>query len=219
MIQRFPDIDWFCDNCGAYLNGQKGFDDRKYIWKCKKCGFKNSISEANIRYEDPFLFNVLGFLLGYFRSLSLLSLLILATCNILEIGMPVFIQKYNLLYVSLGTYPILMLLSLYFERSIAKYGIHKPLMIWVITTIPINIFNDILRPFQEALSFPFAWIKVLRLKRKDILYKKYIRKKSIYGISYILLLVVLIYICIKAGLTYEILIDCITKVINLINNI
>ena len=48
MSERFPNIDWWCDHCGAYLNSQKGFDDHHYIWKCTKCGFKNSISSANI---------------------------------------------------------------------------------------------------------------------------------------------------------------------------
>lgn len=26
MTERFPDIDWWCDGCGAYLNDQDGFD-------------------------------------------------------------------------------------------------------------------------------------------------------------------------------------------------
>lgn len=48
MSERFPDVDWYCDRCRAYLNGQLGFDDHKYIWRCKECGYKNSISAANI---------------------------------------------------------------------------------------------------------------------------------------------------------------------------
>ncbi|KSU09355.1 Sec23/Sec24 zinc finger-containing protein [Lactococcus lactis] len=46
--ERFPDIDWWCDYCGAYLNEQIGFDDHKYTWKCTECGFKSSISKDNI---------------------------------------------------------------------------------------------------------------------------------------------------------------------------
>lgn len=50
---RFPDIDWYCDNCNDYLNNQVGFDDHKYIWKCTSCGYKNSISKDNIfEFED-----------------------------------------------------------------------------------------------------------------------------------------------------------------------
>ena len=49
--ERFPDIDWYCDRCGAQLNYQDGFDDHHYVWKCTECGHKNSISKDNI-YED-----------------------------------------------------------------------------------------------------------------------------------------------------------------------
>lgn len=49
--ERFPNIDWWCDRCGAYLNYQEGFDDHKYIWKCTECGHKNSISSDNV-YES-----------------------------------------------------------------------------------------------------------------------------------------------------------------------
>lgn len=52
MSERFPDIDWYCDKCGAYLNYQDGFDDNKYLWKCTECGFKSSISKDNILLED-----------------------------------------------------------------------------------------------------------------------------------------------------------------------
>lgn len=48
FAMRFPDVDWWCDRCGANLNSQSGFDDHKYIWKCTECGFKNSISRDNI---------------------------------------------------------------------------------------------------------------------------------------------------------------------------
>lgn len=44
MGDRFPDIDWWCERCKAYLNSQIGFDDHKYIWECTECGHKNSIS-------------------------------------------------------------------------------------------------------------------------------------------------------------------------------
>ncbi len=51
MSDRFPDIDWWCDRCSAYLNAQDGFDDHHYVWKCTECGHKNSISVDNI-YES-----------------------------------------------------------------------------------------------------------------------------------------------------------------------
>lgn len=54
MGERFAGIDWWCDRCGAYLNGQSGFNDHKYTWKCTECGFKSSISRDNIyaSHED-----------------------------------------------------------------------------------------------------------------------------------------------------------------------
>ncbi|WP_107994638.1 Sec23/Sec24 zinc finger-containing protein [Trichococcus paludicola] len=52
MIERFPDVDWYCDKCGSSLNNQDGFNDHKYLWKCTECGFKSSISKDNIRCED-----------------------------------------------------------------------------------------------------------------------------------------------------------------------
>ena len=52
MSGRFPDIDWFCDRCGAYLNDQPGFNDSNYTHKCTECGYKNSISRDNIFESD-----------------------------------------------------------------------------------------------------------------------------------------------------------------------
>ena len=38
MSERFPGIDWYCD-------------DHHYVWKCTECGHKNSISADDI-YES-----------------------------------------------------------------------------------------------------------------------------------------------------------------------
>lgn len=51
ISERFPNIDWWCDRCNAYINDQSGFDDHKYVWQCTQCGHKNSISGSNI-YES-----------------------------------------------------------------------------------------------------------------------------------------------------------------------
>lgn len=55
MSKRFPDVDWWCDRCGAYLNSQIGFDDHKYTWKCTECEHKNSISRDNIDVVAEFV--------------------------------------------------------------------------------------------------------------------------------------------------------------------
>lgn len=55
MGDRFPYVEWYCDRCGSHLNDQIGFDDHHYIWKCKECGYKNSISHDDIfESEDEF---------------------------------------------------------------------------------------------------------------------------------------------------------------------
>ncbi|MFD1484796.1 hypothetical protein ACFQ5J_06090 [Lacticaseibacillus baoqingensis] len=51
--EKFPDIDWWCDNCRAYLNDQPGFMDSKGSWKCAECGYTSSITEADIVYDSP----------------------------------------------------------------------------------------------------------------------------------------------------------------------
>lgn len=48
---RFPDIAWYCDHCGDYLNLQDGFDDRLKAWQCRKCGCINSLSWDEV-YES-----------------------------------------------------------------------------------------------------------------------------------------------------------------------
>ena len=41
-------IDWFCDNCDAYLNSQTGFDPYDDEWTCTKCGYENDITKDNV---------------------------------------------------------------------------------------------------------------------------------------------------------------------------
>ena len=43
---------YFCTNCGAILNEQKGFDPAREIWKCTKCGtILNGDSLDGIRFK------------------------------------------------------------------------------------------------------------------------------------------------------------------------
>ena len=46
--RKYPGIDWYCDECNAYLNVQKRFNDYKKCWKCSECGYKNIITKDNI---------------------------------------------------------------------------------------------------------------------------------------------------------------------------
>ena len=51
--EKFPDIDWWCDDCNASLNQQPGFNDRAGTWKCTECSCVNEISsDAIIDFDD-----------------------------------------------------------------------------------------------------------------------------------------------------------------------
>lgn len=51
LDHRFPGIEWYCDQCGAHLNEQEGFDDQRHIWNCTACGYPNRI-EMDAIYEN-----------------------------------------------------------------------------------------------------------------------------------------------------------------------
>lgn len=44
--------DWYCDECDAYMNSQRGFTTSSGEWTCSECGFVNDVSEDNIIYDD-----------------------------------------------------------------------------------------------------------------------------------------------------------------------
>ncbi|MBP3808687.1 MAG: hypothetical protein ILA13_09925 [Eubacterium sp.] len=39
---------WFCDDCEAYLNIQKGFNEKTGKWRCTECGYVSDVTEDNI---------------------------------------------------------------------------------------------------------------------------------------------------------------------------
>lgn len=39
---------WFCDQCGEFLNAQKGFLKDASTWACTNCGFENDMSAENL---------------------------------------------------------------------------------------------------------------------------------------------------------------------------
>ena len=51
MSEKYPNIDWYCDECDAYLNEQSGFDDHCGTWVCTECGHENEISESQIIWQ------------------------------------------------------------------------------------------------------------------------------------------------------------------------
>ncbi len=51
LDRKYPGIEFYCDQCGAHLNEQDGFDDHMTPWECTACGYENEISEYVI-YES-----------------------------------------------------------------------------------------------------------------------------------------------------------------------
>ena len=52
LEERFPDVEWYCDECGAHLNEQEGFDDHLPAWKCRVCGYENKLDISEIYEND-----------------------------------------------------------------------------------------------------------------------------------------------------------------------
>lgn len=53
LFSRY-DCDWYCDECGAYLNSQLGFTADDDEWVCTECGMLNDVTEDNIIGNDDF---------------------------------------------------------------------------------------------------------------------------------------------------------------------
>lgn len=145
---RFPGIDWYCDHCGALLNSQKNFDDHKYVWKCKECGYKNSISWDNIRVGDSKTTKFLLLLLG------LISYVGLWTAIMLGIGMFALnadrSRYLSPFLVSLGVYIVVFILTLFVE-----FGLRHT------TLTAKNLRIVIFRNLKEDLTAPLFAVKEL----------------------------------------------------------
>lgn len=160
---RFPEIDWYCDHCGALLNNQKHFDDHKYTWKCTECGYKNSISWDNIQGEDPVAVKLLLYLIGFLSYLGLWTGIMLA------VAMFVFHadrnQYFMLFLASVGLYVLAFAFGLFVEFAIRHTTLSKKNLIYVIFR---NLKEDIIAPFmaiKEMVSTLFSSIRK-RLSKK-----------------------------------------------------
>lgn len=49
---RFPDVDWWCDECIASLNDQPGFTDENDEWTCTECGHVTRITSNNLMSDE-----------------------------------------------------------------------------------------------------------------------------------------------------------------------
>ena len=55
MIKDKFNIDWYCDNCNAYMNNQAGFNRIGGWWTCTECGTHNDVSLGNTIWDEESL--------------------------------------------------------------------------------------------------------------------------------------------------------------------
>ena len=139
---RFPDVDWYCDHCGAYLNNQPGFDDHKYVWKCSRCGGKNSISRDNIRQTNYAAINGTLNVLDLLRTICMhcgLMALITLLFGTKIADLPKYLAYPVIAYPVLLVIMLLVIVAGHF-RDVGFLG-----------TFFDAIIGDIIRPYREPL--------------------------------------------------------------------
>lgn len=191
---RFPGIEWYCDNCNALLSTQKGFDDHKYTWKCRECGYKNSISWDNVGASDSkptqLLLHFLGFLsyVGFWTAVML--------------GVSIFaLHADKKLYlfpflIFLGIYLISFIVAVVVEFSLRKTKLTLRNFLFVIFR---NLGEDLVMPLfmvKELLSNLFSCItRRLPVKKKYIWHSNVMT--VIFAVMYVLIFALEIIIFLK----------------------
>ena len=145
---RFPGIVWWCDNCGACLSDQKGFDDHKYTWKCRECGFKNSISWDNICSGDSAATKLLLHILGFMSYVGLWTSIML--------GVSMIAFKAD---TKVYLFPFLICLGMYLVSFVATILVDFGLRHVPFSTK--NLVGIILRNLREDLLSPIMFVKEL----------------------------------------------------------
>jgi len=153
---RFPNIDWYCDNCNALLNNQKGFDDHKYIWKCTGCGYKNSISWSNIIYDDPPIVKFLLYVLGFISYISFWTSVMLGVAMFcFQAEKKVFLVPF---YIFIGIYFVAYLFDLLIEFTVR----HKKITIlYAIKVFFRNLKEDFVAPFLSVRELVNSFIHLV----------------------------------------------------------
>ena len=187
LAPRFPGIDWYCDNCGAFLNSQDDFNDHKYIWKCGKCGYKNSISWANIRTGDSKPTKFLLGILGFFSYIGF------ETAIMLVIAMFAFKADNSrylpLFFASSGLYLFTFLMTLLVEFGIRHTIFNGRNLRFVVLR---NIKEDIIAPFmclKELVCNLLSFLThLIPIKRKYV----WRSNKAIVVMSFVYLLITIV---------------------------
>lgn len=140
---RFPGVEWYCDHCGAHLNSQAGFDDHKYIWKCKICGGKNSISEDNIYDSNLEIYSALFEIIKLVRTICLHGTVFMAVLSAFNL-LPDSIARIHPTVAA--TYPVLVVVTLLL-MLLSQY--HD---FGIIASVLGIIKRDLFRPYTEVVS-------------------------------------------------------------------
>ena len=156
---RFPDVDWYCDYCGAYLNSQVGFDDHKYTWKCTECGGKNSISKDNIRKTNFAFFNWVFDVLDVLRTIAMHWILVGLILQL--IGYSAETMPMHLTIPAIA-YPVLLVIMLF---AIVAGHYHD---VAFLSLVFETILGDIIRPYREVLSVGNVVFTIRNHSRKRI---------------------------------------------------
>lgn len=184
---RFPGITWYCDHCGASLSSQEGFDDHKYTWKCRKCGYKNSISWDNIRVGDSNTTRLLLLLLGFPSVTGLWTSIMLAiSIFIFRADRNIYFMPF---FIFLGLYITVFVILLIIEFGIRHTTFSSRNLRFVIFR---NIKEDLSVPLfavREILNILLAqFTRLLPVKRKFIWHSN--ATAILFSIAYILLFAV-----------------------------
>ena len=140
--ERFPDVDWYCDRCNAYLNDQYGFNDQKGVWKCTECGYISSISRDNILPKNYTLIDNSLMVVDLLRVICLHVLMLFFVLTSFEKQVPI-LDKY-IVYIA-AMYPALVLIRLF----VIIYGNYK---VGYIAQIFGTIVEDVFLPYKEVLT-------------------------------------------------------------------
>ena len=184
--EMFQNIDWYCDRCNAYLNIQPFFSDSHYVWKCTKCGYKNSISKDNIIFKpDP---GFVGVFLGWVRSLIVYSFLTVVLYWVFNKNFVPGTPLSEYWIVLVAGYVIVEAFSMFYEKKVKKYCADTPLAVYIITMPFVNLGGDLLRPFQEVVKF---FVNVFQYSKYKV--ALFLIECLLYLLIYLPLVVVLIY--------------------------
>lgn len=156
-LPRFPDVDWYCDHCGSYLNAQPGFDDHKYTWKCTHCKGKNSISRDNIRTPNFFILNWLLDVVGLLRTLCVHCFLISLAMRLSPVAFFQDIARLKALAVSFAATLLVQVLIV-----VAQHARNASFFAMIFGTA----LGDAVRPYRELLRYGRAFRDIRTHTRK-----------------------------------------------------